>query len=159
MKKGRRRILLAAFAVASVASLTALKPSQGMCVKRNIMFWRTQIEATELRDNLYMLKVYGTDLINANTVALIGPEGVLLVDPGHPEMTGKQLAALPRLEDSTDQVRHQFARAPRSRLRQRRAFPRGRGHRRPQQHTEVLRNVRRGPAAPGGRYPADELRQ
>lgn len=100
MKKGRRRILLAAFAVASVASLTALKPSQGMCVKRNIMFWRTQIEATELRDNLYMLKVYGTDLINANTVALIGPEGVLLVDPGHPEMTGKQLAALPRLEDS-----------------------------------------------------------
>jgi cyclase len=97
---GRRRILLAAFALVGVAALTGLKPSQGVCVKRNIMFWRTHIEATQLRDNLYMLRVYGTDLINANTVALIGPEGVLLVDPGHPEMTGKQLTALPRLEDS-----------------------------------------------------------
>ena len=94
---GRRRILLAAFALVSVAGLTGLKPSQGVCVKRNIMFWRTQIEATPLRDNLYMLKVYGTDLINANTVALIGSEGVLLVDPGHPEMLGKLRAAMPRV--------------------------------------------------------------
>ena len=97
---GRRRTLLGAFALVSVAALTGLKPSQGICVKRNIMFWRTHIESTPLRNNLYMLRVYGTDLINANTVALIGPEGVLFVDPGHPEMTGKQLAALPRLEDS-----------------------------------------------------------
>jgi cyclase len=96
----RRRILLAAFALVSVAALTGLKPSQGVCVKRNIMFWRTHIEATQLGDNLYMLKVYGTDLINANTVALIGSEGVLLVDPGHPEMSGKQRAALPRVGDS-----------------------------------------------------------
>ena len=97
---GRRRTVLGAFALVSVAALTGLKPSQGICVKRNIMFWRTHIESTPLRNNLYMLRVYGTDLINANTVALIGPEGVLFVDPGHPEMTGKQLAALPRLEDS-----------------------------------------------------------
>jgi cyclase len=100
VKKGRRRILLAAFALVSVGALTALKPSQGVCVKRNIMFWRTHIDATQLRDNLYMLKVYGTDLINANTVALVGAEGVMLVDPGHPEMLGKQRAALPRLGDS-----------------------------------------------------------
>ena len=53
--------------------MTASKPSHGVCVKRNIMFWRTQVEATELRDNLYMLKVYGANPINANTVALIGP--------------------------------------------------------------------------------------
>ena len=99
---GRRRILLAAFAVLSVATLTGfyLKPSHGVCVSRNIMFWRTNIEATKLRDNLYMLRVYGTDLINANTVALIGDEGVLLVDPGHPEMLRKQRAALPALQDS-----------------------------------------------------------
>jgi glyoxylase-like metal-dependent hydrolase (beta-lactamase superfamily II) len=100
VKKGRRRILLAAFALVSVAALTGLKPSQGVCVKRNIMFWRTHIEPTQLRDNLYMLRVYGTDLINANTVALIGAEGVLLVDPGHPEMLHKQRAALPQVGDS-----------------------------------------------------------
>ena len=100
MKKGRRRILLAAFALVAVAALTGLKPSQGVCVKRNIMFWRTHIEPTQLRDNLYMLRVYGTDLINANTVALIGAEGVLLVDPGHPEMLHKQRAALPQVGDS-----------------------------------------------------------
>lgn len=100
MEKGRRRILLAAFALVSVAALTGLKPSQGVCVKRNIMFWRTHVEPTQLRDNLYMLRVYGTDLINANTVALIGAEGVLLVDPGHPEMLHKQRAALPQVGDS-----------------------------------------------------------
>ena len=102
MKQGRRRILLAAFAVVAVVTMGGfyLKPSPGTCVKRNIMFWRTHIEPTKLRDNLYMLRVYGTDLINANTVALIGDEGVLLVDPGHPEMLGKQRAALPSLRDS-----------------------------------------------------------
>jgi glyoxylase-like metal-dependent hydrolase (beta-lactamase superfamily II) len=47
-----------------------------------------------------MLSVYGTDLINGNTVALIGDEGVLLVDPGHPEMLRKQRAALPAMRDS-----------------------------------------------------------
>ena len=95
----KKRILVAAFALVSVAALTGLKPSQGVCVKRNIMFWRTHIEPTQLRDNLYMLRVYGTDLINANTVALIGDEGVLLVDPGHPEMLTKQRAALPQTGD------------------------------------------------------------
>lgn len=100
MLKGRKRILLAAFAVVSAVALTGLKPGQGVCVKRNIMFWRTHIEPTRLRDNLYMLRVYGTDLINANTVALTGAEGVLLVDPGHPEMLHKQRAALPQVGDS-----------------------------------------------------------
>lgn len=102
MKQGRRRILLAAFAVFAVVTMGGfyLKPGPGTCVKRNIMFWRTHIEPTKLRDNLYMLRVYGTDLINANTVALIGDEGVLLVDPGHPEMLSKQRAALPSLRDS-----------------------------------------------------------
>lgn len=101
MDQRRRRILLAAFAVASVVGLGGfyMMPRQGVCVKRNMMFWRTNIQATELRPNLYMLSVYGTDLINANTVALIGDEGVLLVDPGHPEMLRKQRAALPRLQD------------------------------------------------------------
>ena len=102
MKIGRRRILLAAFAVVAVMTTTGfyLKPGPGTCVKRNIMFWRTNIQATPLRDNLFMLSVYGTDLINANTVALVGNEGVLLVDPGHPEMLRKQRAALPPLRDS-----------------------------------------------------------
>ena len=101
MKKGRRRILLAAFAVVCVGALGGfyMKPRPGVCLKRNMMFWRTNVHATHLRDNLYMLRVYGTDLINANTVALIGNEGVLLVDPGHPEMLRKQRAALPHLRD------------------------------------------------------------
>lgn len=100
MKKGRRSILVAGFAMVSLVALLGLKPSQGVCVKRNIMFWRTGVEATQLRDNLYVLRVYGTDLINANSAALIGDEGVLLVDPGHPEMLRKHRAALPRLKDS-----------------------------------------------------------
>ncbi|MEO8454619.1 MAG: MBL fold metallo-hydrolase [Sphingomicrobium sp.] len=77
-----------------------LRPRHGVCTKRNIMFWRTHIHAMKLGDNLYVLKVYGTDLINANTVALIGDEGVLLVDPGAPEMLDKERAALPRSRDS-----------------------------------------------------------
>lgn len=102
MKIGRKRLMLAAFAVVGVATLSGfyLKPRHGVCVKRNMMFWRTNIRATELRPNLYMLSVYGTDLINGNTVALIGDEGVLLVDPGHPEMLRKQRAALPAMRDS-----------------------------------------------------------
>ena len=77
-----------------------LGPKQGECVHRNIMFWRTNVESTQLRQNLYMLRAYGTSLINANTVALIGEEGVLLVDPGHPEILSKERAALPELRDS-----------------------------------------------------------
>jgi cyclase len=102
VKDRRTRILLGAFAIVCIVALGGfyLKPSQGVCVKRNMMFWRTNVHSTPLRDNLYMLSVYGTDLINGNTVALIGDEGVLLVDPGHPEMMRKQRAALPAMRDS-----------------------------------------------------------
>ncbi len=101
MKTGLRRILLAVFAVVAVVGTTGfyLKPSHGVCVHRDMMFWRTHIQSTQLRDNIYMMSVYGTDLINANTVALVGDEGVLMVDPGHPEMLSKQVAALPPLRD------------------------------------------------------------
>jgi len=94
--------MLVALAVVGVTALSGfyLKPGHGVCTKRNMMFWRTNIHATQLRDNLYMLNVYGTDLINGNTAALIGDEGVLLVDPGAPEMLRKERAALPRLKDS-----------------------------------------------------------
>lgn len=102
MKEGNKRILHAALAVAFLGTLGAFyaMPRHGVCVKRNMMFWRTNIESTHLRDNLYMLRAYGTDLINGNTIALVGDEGVLLVDPGHPEMLRKERAALPRMRDS-----------------------------------------------------------
>jgi glyoxylase-like metal-dependent hydrolase (beta-lactamase superfamily II) len=102
VKQGHKRILHAALAVAVLGALGAFSamPRHGVCVNRNMMFWRTKIDATHLRDNIYMLRVYGTDLINANTVALIGEEGILLVDPGHPEMLRKERAALPRMRDS-----------------------------------------------------------
>lgn len=102
MKEGHKRILHAVLAVAFLGTLGGFyaMPRHGVCVKRNMMFWRTNIEVTHLRDNLYMLRAYGTDLINGNTIALIGEEGVLLVDPGHPEMLGKERAALPLMRDS-----------------------------------------------------------
>jgi glyoxylase-like metal-dependent hydrolase (beta-lactamase superfamily II) len=101
VKPGRTGILLALLAVGCLGGLGIyyLMPRHGECVKRNMMFWRTHVKATKLRDNLYLLSVYGTDLINGNTVALIGDEGVLLVDPGHPEMVGKERSALPGLRD------------------------------------------------------------
>jgi len=101
VKVSRKGILLAALAIGCMgaAGIYYLKPRHGECVKRNMMFWRTHVKATKLRDNLYMLNVYGTDLINANTAALIGDEGVLLVDPGHPEMIRKELGALPSIRD------------------------------------------------------------
>ena len=93
MKIGRRRILLVAFALVSVVGLGGfyLRPHPGMCVKRDMMFWRTNVRAIPVRDNVYMLNVYGTDLISGNTAALVGDEGVLLVDAGHPEMLSKLL--------------------------------------------------------------------
>lgn len=102
MKISRKGILLAVLAIGCMGALGIyyLKPRHGECVKRNMMFWRTHVRATKLRDNLYMLSVYGTDLINANTAALIGDEGILLVDPGHPEMIRKERAALPSMRDS-----------------------------------------------------------
>lgn len=102
MKEGHKRILHAALAVTFLGTLGGFyaMPHHGVCVKRNMMFWRTSIEAIHLRDNLYMLRAYGTDLINGNTIALIGEEGVLLVDPGHPEMLSKERAALPLMRDS-----------------------------------------------------------
>lgn len=102
MKINRKGILLALLAAGCLGALGIyyLKPRHGECVKRNMMFWRTHVKATKLRDNLYMLSVYGTDLINANTAALIGDEGVLLVDPGHPEMIGKERGALPSMRDA-----------------------------------------------------------
>lgn len=87
--------LLALAGVGTGASYV-VTPRHGVCVHRDMSFWRTEIRATEMRDNLYMLSTYGTDLISGNTAALVGPEGVLLVDPGHPEMLGKLRAALPR---------------------------------------------------------------
>jgi len=102
MKLGRKPILVAAFAVLAVVMLTGfeLRPRTGVCTKRHLMFWRTHVRATRLRDNLYMLNTYGTDLINANTVALIGNEGTLLVDPGAPEVLDKERSALPSMRDS-----------------------------------------------------------
>ena len=101
MKIGRKRILLVAFALVSVVGLGGfyLRPHPGMCVKRDMMFWRTNVRATPVRDNVFMLSVYGTDLISGNTAALVGDEGVLLVDPGHPEMLSKLHNALPYLRD------------------------------------------------------------
>ena len=104
MKIGlRKEILVAAFAVLAFVTLTGfeIKPHRGVCTQRNIMFWRTDIRPTRLRDNLYLLQVYGTDLINGNTTALVGDDGVLLVDPGHPEMLDKERAALPQLRNSS----------------------------------------------------------
>jgi glyoxylase-like metal-dependent hydrolase (beta-lactamase superfamily II) len=102
MKPGRKSIILAAVAALAVVAVTGfeLRPRHGVCTKRNMMFWRTHVRATRLRDNMYMLQTYGTDLINANTVALVGDEGILLVDPGAPEVLDKERAALPRLKDS-----------------------------------------------------------
>ena len=137
---------------------TVLKPRQGVCVKRNIMFWRTNIEATKLRDNLYMLRVYGTDLINANTVALIGDEGVLLVDPGHPEMLRKQRAARPPLRDSRVRFVIDSHAHPDHACANGELFHGGAvivGH----SSIRIFRDVRRGPAAPAGRRPADDLRR
>lgn len=101
MKFGRKGVLLAGLAVAIVGAVGVnyLRPKHGVCVDRNIMFWRTHVHATKLRENLYMLNTYGTDLVNANTAALVGDDGVLLVDPGHPEIVDKERAALPRLRD------------------------------------------------------------
>ena len=72
MKIGRKRILLVAFALVSVVGLGGfyLRPQPGMCVKRDMMFWRTNVRAVPVRDNVYMLSVYGTDLISGNTAAL-----------------------------------------------------------------------------------------
>lgn len=102
MKLTRKRILLAALAAFAGLALSAfyLRPHTGVCTKRNLMFWRTHVQATPLRGNLYMLRTSGTDLVNANIVALVGDEGVLLVDPGAPEIIGKIRAALPSLKDS-----------------------------------------------------------
>lgn len=102
MKLGRKPILVAAFAVLAVLMLSGfeMRPRTGVCTKRHLMFWRTHVRATRLRDNLYMLNTYGTDLINANTVALIGNEGILLVDPGAPEVLDKERSALPSMQDS-----------------------------------------------------------
>ncbi len=102
MKLGRKPILAAALVIVAAAALAGfeLRPRHGLCTSRNIMFWRTGIRATQLRDNIYMLQAYGTDLINGNTVALKGDEGVLLVDPGHPELLAKERSALPGSGDS-----------------------------------------------------------
>src|SRR3954451_22243476 len=102
MEMARRPILVAACAVFALVAVSGfeLRPRHGVCTKRNMMFWRTHIRATKLRDNLYMLNTYGTDLINANTVALIGDEGILLVDPGAPELLDKERAALPAMTES-----------------------------------------------------------
>lgn len=102
MLRKRTLILIAALALAVALLFSALylRPRHGVCVKRNMMFWRINVDATKLRGNLYMLKATGTDLVNANTVALVGKEGVLLVDPGAPEILRKQRAALPSLQDS-----------------------------------------------------------
>lgn len=101
MKLGGRRALLAGLAVALIGAFGAyqLRPRHGVCVDRNIMFWRAKVQATKLRADLYMLNTYGTDLVSANTTALIGDDGVLLVDPGHPEIVDKERAALPGLRD------------------------------------------------------------
>ncbi len=97
----RRRVMLAALAVAAFGALGTLylMPRHGVCVDRNLMFWRAHVRATPLRNNVYMLSAYGTDLVQGNTTALVGDDGVLLVDPGHPEMVGKERAALPDLKD------------------------------------------------------------
>ena len=97
----RNKALLALAAGLCLVSLGGyVMPRRGDCTSRRISFWKTNIRATELRGNLYMLSVYGTDLINANTTALVGREGVLLVDPGHPEMLRKERNALPGGGDS-----------------------------------------------------------
>ena len=79
----RAVLVLAAFVV-SGALAAAQAPAQD--------FSKVEIQRTQLAGNVYRFEAVGPVLVG-NTGILAGPDGVLLVDAGYPQLTEKLMAS------------------------------------------------------------------
>ena len=100
---GAALLALVAAGGAALWAYPKLESYRGLCTTRQIKFDRVQVRTTLLRGGVSMLRAHGEGLISGNVTALVGPEGVFLVDSAHPEIHPQMRAALHRL--GSDRVR------------------------------------------------------